>query len=569
MGLRQRKFVSVAVFGVFAAGLFALVLGCNAPTGPQIGSELPQTPDGDTRLVIGIHGTPPPAVRNAHAISGIEALLLSVYRIDLRGPGGWIRLLQEDLVVDILAASRMDPVILSDVSVEPGFYSELRLVLNQENRIRVNGVYHPLRIPGGTSSGLKLKGDFYIPAGRLFNLNVELDTARSVSWNQGTGYRLHPVLRISSGPYVIGIFRGNLTLHGGVGGGETLVQLFDDGTARVRSTRFPNFTIWANYNYNSVTRILRLDDINLDAPGLRRRRLNRIMRELPDHFLLPIRQWSLDSIIAVDAMGVTANLYRVDEFSFSRGVSFTEVVIHIDIPGSPRIGSDVVTEIQFIDTGHTKTLLGTFEGGRVTKMEPILNDMIQGSSTRIQITSFLLEDPDALDTKMVVFANVPTLLMTSSHVSASSDNPWQPPVIFTLRRDIPGQEFTVPFPGRMNIRMDHGNFTNNNPVVSWDPSPGANGYFMLAVVRNRDFDPNIESQDGNRFFIPAFYYFTMGTSAIIDSELISFTQVGSQPARINPGDIIRIEVYALDGSGFLDSVNRQGALLMDAVTIRR
>jgi len=51
--------------------------------------------------------------------------------------------------------------------------------------------------------------------------------------------------------------------------------------------------------------------------------------------------------------------------------------------------------------------------------------------------------------------------------------------------------------------------------------------------------------------------------------MISFTQVGTLPPQINRGDIIRIEVFALDGSGFLDAVNKRGALFMDAVTVRR
>jgi|GEM_PF-5338292 len=56
MGLRHRKRPSIAVFGIFALGLFVLILGCNAPAGPA--GEAPHTPDGDTRLVIGIHGSP-------------------------------------------------------------------------------------------------------------------------------------------------------------------------------------------------------------------------------------------------------------------------------------------------------------------------------------------------------------------------------------------------------------------------------------------------------------------------------------------------------------------------------
>ena len=559
MSVRQRRaFFRFAAVGVAMLGVSVLLLNCNAPAGPQ-------AQEGETRLVIGIHGSPTSLARgNVHEVPGIEALLLSVNRIDLRGPGGWTRLTQEEgLVVDILAASRHDPVILSNVSVEPGFYTELRLVLNEENKIRVNGVYHPLRIPSGTSSGLKLKGDFEIPRGRLFNLNVELDTARSVSWNQGQGYRLHPVLNISDAPHILGIFRGNLTLHGGIGGGETLVQLFEDGTARIRSARFPNYTIWANYYYNSVARLLRLDDINLDAPGMGRFRLRRVMRELPDQFLLPIRQWSLNNVIAVDTMGVTANLYRVDEFSFSRGSSFTEFTLHVNHPNSSRNGWYVLSEVAFIDTGMPPELhVGRLVGDRVTKQILVCNDSIQGTSTRIHVTSFLFREFEDIDID-VCYSNMVPSITSDSRVYVTSANSWRPSSsVFRLFRDS-GGEFTVSFPRSMNVRMNHGNFTNDTPVVSWDPYPGASGYLVVAIVRNRDTSPEAD------FFVPAFYQLTTGTNVTIDSDMIGFTSTGDRPAIIGSGDFVHVEVYALDGSGTLDNVARTGAFFRDTLTVVR
>ena len=583
--LQKKTILRFAVIGVAILGISALVLNCDAPASPRSATA---EEEGETRLVIGIYGALPPmafdmeidvgdmgdeigaalARGNVHAVQGIEALLLSVYRIDLRGPNGWQRLPQEDLVVDILAASRHDPVILSNVSVEPGWYSELRLVLNNDNQIRVNGQYYPLRIPSGTSSGLKLKGDFEIPRGRLFNLNVELDTARSVSWNQGTGHRLHPVLNISTAPHILGIFRGNLTI-GGIGGGETLIQLFEDGTARARSARFPRYTIWADYNYNSVTRILSLDNISLSAPGRSRFALRRIMRRMPSSFNLPIRQWSLDNIIAIDALGVTANLFRVNEFNFSSNVSFTEFTVNVEHPDLSRLRSGtgwyVLTEIEFIDTGMpTETVISPFVGGRATKQVLVCNNSIQGTSTRVRVTSFLFRDFDDIDLEWGLVASMPTPLMASgSRVLESTSNSWRSSgAVFRLPRDT-GGEFTVSFNRRMNIRMDHRNFTNNTPIVSWDPYPGANGYLVVAIIRNDDMD------SGGGFFVPAFHYFTMGTSVTIDSELISFTPIGSRPAQINQGDFIRVEVYALDGSGYLNTVNRTGALFRDTLTIVR
>jgi len=563
----KRRILSLLTVAVAIAGLFGTLLGCDSPSSPQSSRLADGKSEGETRLEIGIHGGSQAFGRSSQAIQGIEALFLAVRQIELIGVSGRrSHLLYEPRTVDILAASRQEPVILSDVSVEPGSYRELRLILDEGSLIQVNGELHPLRVPSGTASGLKLKGGFDIPRGRLFSLHIELNTDESVRWNQGTGYRLHPVLRISSGPDVVGIFRGNMTLSGAVGFDETLVQLFNDGAARLRVSSHPNFTIWANYHYNSVTRTLLLDNVSLDAPGLRRRALRRVLRQVPDRLLLPIREWSLDNVIAIDTMGVTANLRRVDEFSFSRNVSLTEFVLRVNVPGSPRIGSDVLTEITFIDTGMPPiTVLSSYEGGGgIVERVLVPNDSIGSGSARIRITSFLFEDPDGLNIRQAAFAGRHTFMMSGSHFSASTVNPWLPPPTFTLRRDASGQEFAVSFPRRMNIRMDHGNFTSNNPVISWDAYPGAAGYFVLALVRNRD-----PATHGNALFMPAFYHFTTGTSARVDSELITFTGTGQRPAQIGRGDLVRIEVFALDGSGVLNSAEMRGALSMDSLTVVR
>ncbi len=353
-----------------------------------------------------------------------------------------ITILDEEREMDILSVSRSDPVILSDVSVEPGSYKELRLVLKDENTITVNGETHPIKIPSGEQSGLKLKGPFTIPKGKLFTLMIALDTDRSVHWNQGQGYMLKPVLQIANGTDVLGIFRGNLKIANSLGCRETLLQLYSDNTARLRIADYPNYTLNADYEYNSVTKNLRLNNTSLDAPGLRKRELRQVMKQMPNEVLLPVKQWSLDSIIAIDTGGLACNLYRVDEFNFSEGVSFTDFTLNIDYPNGSKVGKDVLTEIRFNDTGMPPlTYLSTFEGSRITLDISVPNNSIQGSSTRIQVTSYLFDNPDNLNIEAGFFASSPALYMSNSNFSESTENPWRKADVFTLIRDTDYQEF--------------------------------------------------------------------------------------------------------------------------------
>ncbi|MCL2441956.1 MAG: DUF4382 domain-containing protein [Treponema sp.] len=555
-------------------GFSILFATCNLFIQPEFSPDdydnLESAPDGDTRIIIGIHD----AQQQARSIQGIGSLNLVVRQIVIIDTSGkQTIIMDEERTVDILSASRSNPVILSNVSVEPGVYKELRLVLSNNSTINVSGETHPIRVPSGESSGLKLKGPFEIPRGKLFTLYIELDTARSVSWNRGQGYMLSPVLRVSNGPNVLGIFRGNYSIAGILGSCETLLQLYDDHTARLRIADYPNYTLFANYNYNSIRRDLRLTNFNLVAPDLGRRELREVMSNIPDEIVLPVRQWSLDSIIAIDTFGFVCNLYRVDDFDFSEGVTFTEFTLNINYPGSSVNGKNVLTEIRFIDTGMPPLVhFSKFEGNFITEKILVPNNSIQGSSTRIHITSYLFDDIRNLNTEIGLFASKPTLFMTKSSFSESTDNIWQKPDVFNVIRGMTGQEFTISFQPRLNIKMHHDNFTNNRPLITWDSYPGAsNGYFVLVLIPNKDEE---EIEEGNNsFFTIGFHAFTNETQVRVNTSRITFTNTYSSiheiPPKITNGDIIKIEVYVLDGSNTLNTATQKGAYLMDTIMFKR
>jgi hypothetical protein len=572
------KKLFILLVTLFILSILVPIIACNLTDNSNDFGDIFDSPDGSTRLVVGIHdaaqGSAARSAGNGKDIQGIQALNLTVQQmviIDMDGKQTVI--LDEDRDFDILGVSRSDPVVLSNISIEPGTYQELRLILRDENTITVNGEIHPIRIPSGEQSGLKLKGPFIIPNGKLFSLMIGLDTSKSISWNQGQGYRLQPVLEITNTSEIIGIFRGYLSISDDLGANETLVQLFADNSARLRIDDYPNYTLWANYSYNSITKQLRLTNLNLDAPGLGRKTLREVMKKIPNEIVMPVKQWSLDSIIAIDHSGIVCNLYRVDEFDFSDGVSFTEFILNIDYPDGSKSGKEVITEIHFIDSGAPPiTLFGKFAGSRITEKVLVKNNHIQGSSTRIQIISYLFENANDYNTEPGVFGGgfVP-FMMTGSYFSETTNNPWQPENhIFTLRRNNDNQEFTIAYPQRLNIYMEHENFTNNYPVVKWDSYPNAHDYAVIVLVNSR-YSKQINN-DNNNWCI-AYKELTKDTSFVIYSELISFTPIYSgqliHTPRIQKGDIIRIEVYALDGSGVLNTDNKAGALFMNSINIVR
>lgn len=92
--------------------------------------------------------------------------------------------------------------------VPVGKYVQIRLILDDSgNRVLVDGVEHPLKVPSGSTSGLKLDGEFDVVSGFFTRLTFEFG-GELVRQNRGIGYRIQPVVRLleveTTPPFVTG-----------------------------------------------------------------------------------------------------------------------------------------------------------------------------------------------------------------------------------------------------------------------------------------------------------------------------------------------------------------------------
>ena len=103
--------------------------------------------------------------RAGETVQWVDIALASPQRIDLVGLGGG--------VLQALGAALLPA----------GDYSEIRLVLTEgANQVQPTGAaLAPLSVPGGAPSGLKLAGEFTVPAGQSGDVVLEgFDACRSV-----------------------------------------------------------------------------------------------------------------------------------------------------------------------------------------------------------------------------------------------------------------------------------------------------------------------------------------------------------------------------------------------------
>jgi Domain of unknown function (DUF4382) len=107
---------------------------------------------------------------------------------------GWISLPTNAGIYNLLGLQNGVDTLIAQGNVPMGTVKEIRFLLGDSNTIVVNGQSHPLTIPSGGSSGLKIKINKKI-ATSLDSLLVDFDAALSVKEQNGN-YKLMPVLKL-------------------------------------------------------------------------------------------------------------------------------------------------------------------------------------------------------------------------------------------------------------------------------------------------------------------------------------------------------------------------------------
>jgi len=110
--------------------------------------------------------------------------------------GGWEVLSQDQHTFDLLTLQNGVVTTLASGTVPAGHYTQLRLKLGPGSNVVVNGVSHPLVVPSGMQSGLKLVGQFEVSPGETKDLTLDFNAAKSVVLATDGSYRLSPTIKL-------------------------------------------------------------------------------------------------------------------------------------------------------------------------------------------------------------------------------------------------------------------------------------------------------------------------------------------------------------------------------------
>jgi hypothetical protein len=110
--------------------------------------------------------------------------------------GGWVTLASTPATYDLIALRNGVFTTIGTGLVPAGHYTQVRLKLGAGSTVTVDGVDHPLIVPSGMQSGLKLIGSFDVPANGTVDVALDFDAARSVFQTGAGDYHLKPTVKI-------------------------------------------------------------------------------------------------------------------------------------------------------------------------------------------------------------------------------------------------------------------------------------------------------------------------------------------------------------------------------------
>ena len=174
----------------------------------------------------------------------VDSIWLHVLRVEAHSSAdGWVTLSEPDTVFDFLELTNGVTAVLADTTVVPaGDYQQMRLVLSDSNNIFIDGAWHPLIVPSGTQSGVKINLNFTVEPDELVEIMIDFDAGHSINWTPND-YKLKPVFHAFKKTLSEAI-SGTVTDTLGVGIEDAMVTAFDgsDSTSTLTDTA-GNYTL--------------------------------------------------------------------------------------------------------------------------------------------------------------------------------------------------------------------------------------------------------------------------------------------------------------------------------------
>lgn len=246
---------------------------------------------------------------------------------------------------NLLEITKNNPVVLAHTMIAPGIYKQIRLILDSNTTITLtDGKTHPLKVPSGEQTGIKIDGVFSIPAGKLYTLDIDLDPGRSVHYAAGQGYMLKPVIEITGSE----VNAGNFFYAGSYNNDAFVTKLNLDGTMDAKTARYPKYVIKGYYVHDGVNQKLTIVPQEVTCPGCSRweRLKMKLFADVPSAMTYDVITFAADYIALREVTSrAEYHLFRVPTFSLGHVPPSKEFTLEVVVPTSMWAGKTLIAQL--------------------------------------------------------------------------------------------------------------------------------------------------------------------------------------------------------------------------------
>lgn len=167
------------LFLIVIALLSFILIGCNE--------------DDDSSMV----GTAKVELRLTDAPAQYEEVNIDVQKIvfKMNGDDDIHFPLENPGIYNLLELNNGIDVLLGETVLPVGSISQIRLILGENNTIKVDGVVHPLHTPSAQQSGLKVNVHYTLEPDMVYQIWLDFDAGKSIVERGNGTYGLKPVIR--------------------------------------------------------------------------------------------------------------------------------------------------------------------------------------------------------------------------------------------------------------------------------------------------------------------------------------------------------------------------------------
>jgi len=134
----------------------------------------------------------------------LDSVVIHVIQVSVHKAGGdtsdagWIIINDTERYFDLLQLTNGASVVLGDTTLSAGKYTQIRLLLGEDNYVYHNGIKYDLTVPSGQQTGLKLIHPFDILPDVLYELYLDFNVDKSVHITGNGQYMLKPTIRVQA-----------------------------------------------------------------------------------------------------------------------------------------------------------------------------------------------------------------------------------------------------------------------------------------------------------------------------------------------------------------------------------